>query len=126
MITFFRCSAGITQIQFSELIVKLDDLKVSTDDLKVSTDDLKESARKQRRASKIVVKEVVISHRARMDIWSSSKRTRQEQNDFKNKLISYYQRAHPTDLQLVKCMLLDDFFPRHGQSVSHLEVLHPG
>jgi len=93
-------------VQFSEIIVKLDDLKVS--------------ARKQRRITKIVAKEVVISHRARMDKWTSSKRTKQEQTEFKNNLISFYQRAHPSDPNQLKCMVVDAFFPRHLVRASHI------
>ena len=78
------------------------------------------SASKQRRISKIVAKEVVISHRARMDKWTSSQHTRDEQSDFKNKLIHYYNRAHPTASKQVKCMVVDAFFPRHLVRASHI------
>lgn len=89
-----------------EIIVKLDDLKVS--------------ARKQRRIIKYVAKEVIISHRARMDKWTSSKRTKQEQTEFKNSLVSFYQRAHPSDPNQLKCMVVDAFFPRHLVRASHI------
>jgi hypothetical protein len=55
-----------------------------------------------------------------MDKWTSSKRTRVEQNDFKESLISYYQCAHSTDSKVVKCMVLNSFFPRHLVKASHI------
>jgi hypothetical protein len=55
-----------------------------------------------------------------MDIWSLSKRTREELKQFKNSLISFYQCAHPTDSSLVKCMVLNKFFPRTTVIASHI------
>ena len=55
-----------------------------------------------------------------MDIWSLSKRTKDEQIQFKNSLISYYQCAHPTNDSLVKCMVLNEFFPRATVIASHI------
>lgn len=75
---------------------------------------------KQERISNLMAKEVIISFRRRMDIWSMSKRTREEQKQFKNSLISYYQCAHPNETDLVKCMVLNDYFPRKTVIASHI------
>eukprot|EP01033_Poteriospumella_lacustris_P002927 gene2927-2137_t len=55
-----------------------------------------------------------------MDKWTSSKRTRQEQTGFKNSLVSFYQRAHPSDPNQLKCMVVDSFFPRQLVRASHI------
>eukprot|EP01041_Mallomonas_annulata_P003710 gene3710-7375_t len=76
--------------------------------------------KKQLHLTKYLTKEVVISHRLRMDIWSSSNRTKVEQADFKEKLISYYRRGHPTKFSKIKCMVLDVFLPRETVIASHI------
>ena len=76
--------------------------------------------RKQSRVTKVIAKEIIISHRARMDIWTSSARTKIEGTAFKDSLIAFYGCAHPTDTDLVKCMVLDAFFPRHLVRASHI------
>jgi hypothetical protein len=67
-----------------------------------------------------IAKEVVTQYRLRMDVGTSSKRSKEEQESFKCDLISYYQRQHPTDNKLLKCMVLYDFFPRHLVIASHI------
>lgn len=54
-----------------------------------------------------------------VDCWGSSQRTRTEQEDFKNRLIDYYERngVQPGD---VKCMILDTDLPRKDVVAAHL------
>lgn len=75
---------------------------------------------KQSKKLKFVVKEVVIQHRMRMDNWTESKRSKEEQEAFKEVLIVFYQRQHPSDPKLLRCMVLDDFFPRQLVIASHI------
>jgi hypothetical protein len=69
---------------------------------------------------KFVATEVVTQHRLRMDKWTSSKRTKKDSEVFKNALTNYYLRAHPSDPQLLKCMILNDFFPRQNVIAGHI------
>lgn len=69
---------------------------------------------------KFVVKEVVVQHRLRMDNWTESGRTKEEQEAFKESLIVFYQRQHPSDSKLLRCMVLDDFFPKQFVIASHI------
>jgi hypothetical protein len=75
---------------------------------------------KQNKKLKFVVKEVVIQHRIRMDNWTESKRSKEEQEAFKDSLIAFYQRQHPVDPALLKCMVLDVFIPRKYVIASHI------
>ena len=63
----------------------------------------------------------MIQHRLRMDIWRPSKRTTVENTHFKTSLVDFYQREdprnHPNEL---KCMILDDFFPRQDVIGAHI------
>lgn len=70
--------------------------------------------------TKFVAAEVVIQHRLRMDKWTSSKRTKKDSDTFKTTLMNYYCRAHPSDPQLLKCMILDTFFPRQQVIAGHI------
>ena len=75
---------------------------------------------RQGKKLEFVVGEVVIQHRVRLDIWEDSKRSKVEQADFKENLINYYQHQHPSDPNLLRCMVLDDFFPRNLVIASHI------
>lgn len=75
---------------------------------------------KQSKKIEFVAKEVVIQHRMRLDIWTESKRSKEEQPAFKDALIAFYQRQHPSDPHLLKCMVLDDFFPKTLVIASHI------
>jgi len=55
-----------------------------------------------------------------MDNWTESKRSKEEQEVFKGVLITYYQRQHPTDDKLLRCMILDHFFPKQLVIASHI------
>ena len=67
-----------------------------------------------------VAKEVVIQHRMRMDNWTESKRSKEEQEAFKDALVAFYQRQHPSNPKLLKCMVLDGFFPKQLVIASHI------
>ena len=55
-----------------------------------------------------------------MDVWTSSKRSKIEQSAFKDSLIKYYLCQHETNEMLVKCMVLNEFFPRQLVVASHI------
>jgi hypothetical protein len=55
-----------------------------------------------------------------MDYWTESKRSKEEQEAFKEVLIVFYQRQHLSDLKLLRCMVLDDFFPTQLVIASHI------
>jgi hypothetical protein len=75
---------------------------------------------KQSRKLEFVTKEVVIQHRMRMDIWTESNRSKQEQQAFKESLIPFYVCQHHSNPHLLRCMVLNDFFPRHLVIGSHI------
>ncbi len=68
----------------------------------------------------VVAKEVEVQHRLRMDVWSESKRSQHEQESFKTSLIQFYQRQDPSDDKRLRCMILNDFFPRQLVIASHI------
>ena len=108
--------AGVSQDQFSEIIDKLSQLEVM--DRKLDVQDRKLDV--QGKISKLMAKEVQIAHRTRMDKWTSSKRSREESTDFKNNLITFYDCAHPTDPNQIKCMVLNQYFPKSTVIASHI------
>lgn len=67
-----------------------------------------------------LAKEVVKAQRIRLDAWTPSKRSRDENPGFKSKLIKFYCCEHPTDNRLVKCMLLNDYLPKSSVIGSHI------
>lgn len=67
-----------------------------------------------------MAREVVISQRRRLDVWTPSKTSRVENPDFKANLINFYQRFDPSDPTIVKCMILDVFLPKHIVIGSHI------
>jgi len=75
---------------------------------------------RQQIALNFISKEVVTQHRLRMDVWTPSKRTRVEQQDFKNSLVSYYKCSHPNNANLLKCMVLNRFYDRPMVIASHI------
>jgi hypothetical protein len=72
------------------------------------------------RVQEYIAKEVIIQHHIRMDPWSDSKRTRVEQCEFKESLATYYDRRHSSETKLLKCMILNKFFPYHEVRASHI------
>lgn len=62
----------------------------------------------------------MIQHRLRMDVWTPSKRSQHEDAAFKNSLIDFYRRGHPTDQAVLKCMVLGDYFPKKNVIASHI------
>ncbi len=67
-----------------------------------------------------MAKEIATQHRIRMDIWSSTARTKVEQVDFKNTLITNYQRSSTLGDTHLKCMILDVDIPRSKVIASHI------
>jgi hypothetical protein len=74
---------------------------------------------RQGKKLEFVAKVVVLQHRLRLDIWSESKRSKEEQEAFKTSLITFYKRDHPSDFNLLIYMVLNEFFPRHLVIASH-------
>ena len=77
----------------------------------------------QARLHKIIIpfaREALVSQRRRLDIWWPSKVTRDENPDFKAKLIRFYGRNHPTDSNLVKCMIINEYLPKNIVIGSHI------
>ncbi|PRP83244.1 hypothetical protein PROFUN_09456 [Planoprotostelium fungivorum] len=68
---------------------------------------------------KLIATEMVIQKRKRLDIWTPSKRTLVDSTEFKNSLISYYDRKDPRSSD-IKCMVLDKFYPRDRVCGSHI------
>ena len=69
----------------------------------------------------VLGKEVITQHRLRLDIWTPSKRSKDEQADFKNSLIAFYKRGNEqSSRNEVKCMMLDIFLPRESVIASHI------
>ncbi|PRP73016.1 hypothetical protein PROFUN_17011, partial [Planoprotostelium fungivorum] len=75
--------------------------------------------RKTERYLKLIATEMVIQKRKRLDIWTPSKRTLVDSTEFKNSLISYYDRKDPRSSD-IKCMVLDRFYPRDKVRGSHI------
>jgi hypothetical protein len=67
-----------------------------------------------------VAKEVAIQHHLRMDIWSSSARTKVEQHDFKESLILNYERTSTLGDSHLRCMILNVDIPRQTVRASHI------
>ena len=82
--------------------------------------ELGKQLEKQGKKLEFVTKEVIIQHRIRMDNWTESKRSKEEQESFKEVLIAFYQCMHPSDPKLLRCMVLGDFFPRQLVIASHI------
>jgi len=82
--------------------------------------NIREEFCRQNKILKFVADEVVIQHRLRMDIWTPSKRTREEQQEFKASLNAFYECQHESDPNLLQCMVVRDFFPREKIIASHI------
>ncbi|CAF1499317.1 unnamed protein product [Rotaria sp. Silwood1] len=55
-----------------------------------------------------------------LDCWDiSSTRTKEEQDDFKNKLITYYNCGSPK-MRIIKCMILNKYFDRNFVRASNI------
>jgi hypothetical protein len=67
-----------------------------------------------------IAQEVVKQRNIRLDIWTPSKITREENHDFKQRLILFYQCQHSTNPNLVKCMMLNDFLNKKRVKASHI------
>jgi len=57
--------------------------------------------------------------RKEADPWTSSKRTKSEQADFKDELIKFYEREDKTSGKLL-CMVLNEPFPSHQVRAAHI------
>lgn len=66
-----------------------------------------------------IYKEVALNQNNRLDPWTPSKVTREQNPDFKEKLIQYYDRKDVGTTQ-VKCMILDKFLPKHLVIGAHI------
>jgi hypothetical protein len=66
-----------------------------------------------------MTKETARSFLKRMDCWGTDKRTRVEQEDFKESLIRNYQRQSSV-LNCLKCMILNVDLPRENVKASHI------
>ena len=112
----------ISYLYFSytvDIIRLLGELVTSNTELVKAQKSIANSFAKNDRVMKIIAKEVVTQHRLRMDIWSSSKRTKVEQSGFKSKLVSEYQRAS-SNSEYIKCMILDVDLPKSKVIASHI------
>ncbi len=69
---------------------------------------------------KRIANEVSIQHRLRLDVWTDSKRSVVEQSEFKERLISFYERGHPKDKSMVRCMIMDKYFCRSIVVAAHI------
>jgi hypothetical protein len=67
-----------------------------------------------------IAKEVIVSQRRRLDVWTPSKVSRDENPGFKASLISYYQCADPMNPNVVKCMILNQYLPKNLVIGSHI------
>lgn len=67
-----------------------------------------------------LAKEAVVSQRRRLDVWTPSKASREENPDFKAKLITYYKSVDPTNPQAIKCMILNQYLPKNIVIGSHI------
>ena len=65
-----------------------------------------------------IEKELIIAKKLRMDPWISSKRSQTEQQDFKQRLIKYYQRADPPNN--IFCMVLNKSYPSKQVIAFHI------
>ena len=102
---------------WSPLNEKLDEIKK---DIKKEVKVLDAKITRHNKTVAIVAKEVDIQHRVRMDIWTESKRTKVEQSDFKEALVTYYERNHPSEQNFLKCMVMNRFFSRETVIASHI------
>lgn len=66
-----------------------------------------------------IYKEVALNQNTRLDPWTPSKVTREQNPDFKEKLIQYYKRMDKNTTQ-VKCMILDVYLPKHVVIGAHI------
>ncbi|UJR28399.1 hypothetical protein I4U23_009640 [Adineta vaga] len=58
--------------------------------------------------------------KSQLDCWdTSSTRKKEEQNDFKDKLILYYQ-CGSSNMKKIKCMILNKYFDRNRVRASHI------
>jgi len=83
-------------------------------------DQLLTSNKRIERGLTRVSKEVIIQKRQRLDIWTPSKRSLAEQAGFKDALTAYYERGDGKDNNELKCMILNQFFPRKHVRASHI------
>jgi hypothetical protein len=73
----------------------------------------------QSQAIGLMTKETARSFLKRMDCWGTDKRTRVEQEDFKESLIYNYQRQSSVP-NCLKCMVLNVDLPRKNVKASHI------
>lgn len=67
-----------------------------------------------------IAKDLVRGRYEKLDVWTSSKLSREENPDFKKKLITFYGCAHPTNPREIKCMILNEFLPKELVIGAHI------
>jgi len=60
----------------------------------------------------IVAKELVLQRRKRLDVWTPSKRSRSEQQEFKTGLVNFYDREDRDNHGNIFCMVLNRSYSR--------------
>lgn len=106
-------------ILHSHSSLSLDSILAKLDTIATAIHEVQEVQSVQSKSIGLMSKEVAINFRKRMDIWGSDKRTRDEQADFKNSLVTFYQRQSPVQTSL-KCMILNVDLPRNKVRGSHI------
>lgn len=101
------------------ILVKLDLISNKQNVIEEKVNEVQEVQSSQSKSIGLMSKQIAINFRKRMDIWGSDKRTRVEQEDFKNSLVALYQRQSPNN-QNLKCMILNVDLPRNKVRGSHI------
>jgi hypothetical protein len=88
--------------------------------LEAKIDQLLEPIQTVSQGLKLISKEVVTQKRKRLDCWTASKRSKDEQAGFKNELIDYYERGDSKHNDELYCMVLNRQYPREKVRASHI------
>jgi len=104
----------------SGLEAKIDQLFASQQQLFASQQQLLEPIQTVSQGIRLLGKEVVTQKRKRLDCWTASKRTVDEQAGFKNELIDYYERGDEKHNEELYCMVLNRLYPRGQVRASHI------
>eukprot|EP00696_Hemimastix_kukwesjijk_P017961 gnl/Hemi2/6747_TR2299_c0_g1_i1.p1 gnl/Hemi2/6747_TR2299_c0_g1~~gnl/Hemi2/6747_TR2299_c0_g1_i1.p1 ORF type:complete len:355 (-),score=67.87 gnl/Hemi2/6747_TR2299_c0_g1_i1:159-1151(-) len=86
--------------------------------------DVTEGMTTLRRGVRLIAREGIYIRRMRLDCWSSSKRTEQEQKDFRRRVIEFYERAGSpptaTTPGTVRCMVSGVELPGTELTAAHI------
>jgi hypothetical protein len=74
----------------------------------------------QTKTNVLIARELLAQKRRRMDVWTPSKRSKQDQEDFKLKLITFYQRQDPDNSKNLFCQVLNRSYPRAQVRAAHI------